>query len=44
MKQKDLHDFKDVAQNYDLYLDVMYQKEDNHEGFLDFYLDFARKY
>ena len=44
MKPQDLHDFKDVAQNYDLYLDVMYKNEDNHEGFLDFYLDFARQY
>ncbi len=44
MKPQDLHDFEDVAQNYDLYLDVMYQNEDNHAGFLEFYLDFARKY
>ena len=42
MKQQGLYDFKDVAQKYDLYLDVMYQNEDNHAGFLDFYLDFAR--
>ncbi|MBR4725285.1 MAG: class I SAM-dependent methyltransferase [Lachnospiraceae bacterium] len=41
---KDLHDFEDVAENYDLYLDVMYKNEDNHAGFLDFYLDFAKEY
>ncbi|MBP3701908.1 MAG: hypothetical protein J6I64_08455, partial [Lachnospiraceae bacterium] len=29
----DLHDFQDVAQNYDLYLDVMYREHDNYEGF-----------
>ena len=41
----DLHDFKDVAENYDRYLDVMYtQEHDNHEGFQEFYLDLARKY
>ena len=40
----DLHDFKDVAENYDLYLDEMYKSEDNHAGFLDFYLDFAKEY
>ena len=41
----DLHDFKDVAENYDRYLDVMYTREhDNHEGFQEFYLDLARKY
>jgi len=33
-----------VAENYDLYLDAMYSSEDNHAGFLDFYLDFARTY
>ena len=33
MNHKDLHDFRDVAQNYDLYLDIMYQDEDNHSGF-----------
>ena len=41
---QDLHDFEDVAENYDLYLKVMYQNEDNHEGFQDFYLDLAREY
>ena len=40
----DLHDFDDVAENYDLYLEEMYRNEDNHEGFLDFYLDFAKEY
>lgn len=40
----DLHDFADVAENYDLYLDEMYKDEDNHTGFQDFYLDFAREY
>ncbi len=40
----DLHDFEDVAENYDLYLDVMYRDEDNHAGFQDFYLDFAKEY
>ncbi len=40
----DLHDYKDVAENYDLYLDVMYSKKDNYEGFKDFYLDLAKEY
>ena len=40
----DLHDFSDVAENYDLYLDEMYKVEDSHAGFLDFYLEFAREY
>ena len=40
----DLHDYKDVAENYDLYLDVMYREHDNYEGFRDFYLDLAREY
>ena len=40
----DLHDFDDVAENYDLYLEEMYRSEDNHAGFLDFYLEFAREY
>ncbi len=44
MNPRDLHDFEDVAENYDLYLDAMYRNEDNHAGFLDFYLDFAREY
>lgn len=41
----DLHDFKDVAENYDRYLSVMYTEDnDNHAGFQDFYLEMARKY
>ena len=41
----DLHDFKDVAENYDRYLDVMYSQElDKHENFQEFYLDLAKKY
>ena len=40
----DLHDYKDVAENYDRYLEVMYSERDNYEGFLDFYLDLAREY
>ena len=37
----DLHDYKDVAENYDRYLDVMYAHENNHEGFQEFYLNLA---
>ena len=41
----DLHDYKDVAENYDRYLEVMYTTEfDKHENFREFYLDLARKY
>ena len=40
----DLHDYKDVAENYDRYLDVMYSEHDNYEGFQEFYLELARKY
>ncbi|MBO4914148.1 MAG: class I SAM-dependent methyltransferase [Oscillospiraceae bacterium] len=40
----DLHDYKDVAENYDAYLSVMYSEHDNYEGFRDFYLDLAREY
>ena len=40
----DLHDFDDVAQNYDLYLSEMYKVHDNFEGFQDFYLDLAKEY
>lgn len=29
----DLHDNKDVAENYDRYLSVMYSGKDNYEGF-----------
>lgn len=40
----DLHDYKDVAENYDRYLEVMYSEFDAHEEFQDFYLGLARKY
>lgn len=41
----DLHDYKDVAENYDRYLEVMYtQGVDKHENFQEFYLELARKY
>ena len=31
----DLHDYKDVAENYDRYLEVMYgQEKDRHENFV----------
>ena len=40
----DLHDYKDVAENYDRYLEVMCSKFDNHEGFQEFYLKLAEKY
>ena len=40
----DLHDYKDVAENYDRYLEAMYSEFDNHEGFKDFYLELVRKY
>ena len=40
----DLHDYKDVAENYDRYLEVMYAHNDHHEHFREFYLDLARKY
>ena len=40
----DLHDYQDVAQNYDRYLDVMYSKHDNYAGFQDFYLELAKQY
>lgn len=42
--EMDLHDYKDVAENYDAYLDVMYSEHDNYEGFQEFYLDLAREY
>ena len=44
MLPQDLHDYNDVAENYDLYLDVMNSNEANYGGFLDFYLDFAKEY
>ena len=40
----DLHDYSDVAENYDKYLEVMYSDFDAHEGFQDFYLELAKKY
>lgn len=40
----DLHDYQDVAENYDRYLEVMYAHGDHHENFQEFYLDLARKY
>ena len=40
----DLHDFKDVAENYDRYLEIMYEHDDHHEHFQEFYLDLARRF
>jgi len=40
----DLHDYKDVAENYDRYLEVMYETENHYTGFQEFYLELARKY
>ena len=40
----DLHDYQDVAENYDRYLEVMYAHDDHHENFQEFYLSLARKY
>ena len=40
----DLHDYQDVAENYDRYLEVMYAHDDHHENFQEFYLDLAWKY
>lgn len=40
----DLHDYKDVAENYDRYLEVMYSTEDHHENFQEFYLELANKF
>ena len=40
----DLHDYQDVAEYYDRYLEVMYAHDDHHENFQEFYLDLARKY
>ena len=40
----DLHDYKDVAENYDLYLEEMYKVQDNFEGYKDFYLDLAKEH
>ena len=40
----DLHDYKDVAENYDRYLEVMFATNNAHEGFQEFYLELANKY
>ena len=41
----DLHDYKDVAENYDRYLEVWYSNgHDNHENFREFYLTLAEEY
>ena len=40
----DLHDYRDVAENYDRYLEVMYEHDDHHENFREFYLELARRY
>ncbi len=40
----DLHDYKDVAENYDRYLEVMYAHDNHHEHFQEFYLALAQKY
>ena len=40
----DLHDYRDVARNYDRYLDVMYAEHDSYEGFQNFYLELAEEY
>ena len=40
----DLHDYRDVAENYDRYLEAMHAHDDHHEHFQEFYLDLARKY
>lgn len=40
----DLHDYKDVAENYDSYLEVMYSEFDAHENFREFYYELAKRY
>jgi len=40
----DLHDYKDVAENYDSYVEAMLGSNEGYEGFLDFYLELARQY
>ena len=40
----DLHDYRDVAENYDRYLEVMYETENHYENFQDFYLELAKRY
>lgn len=39
----DLHDYRDVAENYDRYLAVMYETENHYENFEEFYLELARR-
>ena len=43
-RKPDLHDYKDVAENYDRYLEVMYAHDDHHEHFQEFYMELAQKY
>ena len=40
----DLHDYRDVAENYDRYLEVMYAHDAHHEHFQEFYLQLAQRY
>lgn len=40
----DLHDYEDVAMNYDNYLSVMCSKENQFDGFQEFYLELAKLY
>ena len=40
----DLHDYRDVAENYDLYLESMYANKDHYAHFQEFYLDLAKRY
>ena len=43
VRKMDLHDYKDVAENYDRYLEVMYETENHYEGFEEFYLQLAKE-
>lgn len=40
----DLHDYDDVAENYDLYLEEMFRDKNGYEGFQEFYLELAREF
>ncbi len=40
----DLHDYKDVAENYDRYLEVMCENGNNYDGFAGFYTELAKRY
>ena len=40
----DLHDYEDVANNYDNYLEVMHSKENTYDGFQEFYEKLAQEY